>query len=102
MSDLVMSLIDAVELEAKAMANDLGSCAAGSALVDLVSHWKTQEVGTNDLINDYDSMLRELINLRLRLAYAVESQSSDLGDFEDDEKTTNLILGYVKDSWKLY
>ena len=74
MSDLVKSLIEAVDLEASEMANnDRGSGAASTALADLVSCWRTRVIEANDMINDFDAMLREVINLRLRLAYGAET-----------------------------
>ena len=101
MSDLVKLLISEVKVEANRMANDLGGYASATGLKDLVKHWTTQDVKPDDLINDFDSMLEELVNARIRLGIAVENKSHDLDDYEEAVKPAKIIMDFIKNSWKL-
>jgi predicted metalloprotease with PDZ domain len=101
MSDQVKKLINDLESEAKKMVDDLGGCAGATALIDMVTYWRSQEVKPEDLLSDFDSMLEGLINTRIRLGVAVENQCQALDDYEEAKKPTSRIIDYIKNSWKI-
>ena len=82
--------------EAEQMACSIGGHAASAAVRCLTDSWESQTVGVTEILEDFDSMLAELISLRIRMPQ-IDGPSSSISPLAEPAPENSAVRGVLQE-----